>query len=141
MILQRLALALVFLLLTAGCGGGVGADAPNNASADDFCAAREWYYAEGIKRLIDGEWPPPEDDLAELAHDWAREMARVGTPENVTPDARAGFEKFVDRFVDIDGGDMPSFDGDEHLMDPKDDEESVLLDYVTNTCGLPTPPT
>jgi hypothetical protein len=115
----------------AACGSPAGA-APTDASREDFCAAISWFTTEGLDRFTGGEFPPAEDDLADLARDWSARLVEVGTPENMSDDARAGFEKFVDRIDDIEGGDIASmgWDGD----NPDGDAETGFSNYVTNAC-------
>jgi hypothetical protein len=129
--LMRFAATVACTALLAGCGGA-GADAPRDASIDDFCATKEWFVAEGLDRFRGGDFPPSADALAELAQDWAREFARVGTPENMSADARVGFEKFLDRLHDIDGGEVPS--GNWEDGDWENEEEKRFAQFVNNTC-------
>ena len=130
---HRLAIAAAAAAaLLAGCGGGADG-APEDASIEDFCAAKDWLVVEGMERHAGG--PLPADDaLAELTHDWGRELARVGTPDNISPEARAGFEKLVERLEGMDAGDV----GDRSLNwdagDWENDEETSFARYVANTC-------
>ena len=130
--MERFAVVIACLGLFVGCGGS-GPGAPSDASIDDFCAARDWFVAEGLDRFRGGDFPPSGDALAELARDWAREFTHVGTPENISPEARAGFEKFLDRLDDMDGGDMSSFNWEEGEWE--NEEEKRFAQFVTNTCA------
>jgi hypothetical protein len=132
--LMRFAGVVACMALFVGCGGA-GASAPSDASVEDFCAAKDWFVAEGLARLSGGDFPPPQDVLAELAQDWAEEYARVGTPENISPDARVGFERFLDRLDDIDGGDVETmqFNWEEGAWENA--EEKAFGQYMTNTCS------
>lgn len=129
---KRFGMVLAGVVL-AGCGGSAGAGAPSDASIDDFCSTRDWFVVEGLERLRGGEFPPPDDAIAELARDWAKEFTRVGTPENMSSNARAGFEKFVDRLDDMEGGDMSSFNWEQG--DWENPEEKAFAEFVTNTCA------
>jgi len=97
------ALATSLLLVGFGataCGGSdKGADAPKDASKEDFCAAL---------KSFDGT------DEIEVA-DHLDEMKEVGTPADMPDDARKGFEFLVDHAAEIDEKsdelkDRPAFD-------------------------------
>lgn len=102
----RPAIVVASAALLAGCAGA-GADAPADAS---------------------------DDQLVDLATDGAAEMARVGTPDNMSEDARVGFERFVERVGDLESGDVR--DGSFNWQDEnwENVEETSFADYVTNTC-------
>ena len=128
---SKAVLAVVVCAALSGCGGAADA-APTDASRDDFCASMRWFVSEGLDRLAGGQFPPPEDDLAELARDWSEHLVEVGTPENMSDDAREGFEKFVGRIDDIDGGDMSEFGWDG--ANAEGDAEKAFSNFVSNTC-------
>ena len=126
------ALALASSAVLAGCGGAA-EGAPTDASPEEFCAAIDWFVDEGLDRFKGGEPPPAADDMAELARDWSDRLVEVGTPENMSIDAREGFEAFVDRIDDLEGGDMGTFGWGEGTA-WEGDAEKAFGDYVTNTC-------
>jgi hypothetical protein len=132
MMVKRLAVVVACMALV-GCAGP-GAEAPRDASIDDFCAAKEWFVVEGLDRLSGGDVPPPDDALAELARDWARELTRVGTPENMSAEARGGFEKAVARLHDMEGGDVDTMILDWQGEDWQNDEVQSFAHYIANTC-------
>ncbi|MDT0202328.1 hypothetical protein [Nocardioides sp. AE5] len=100
--------------MTAACGGGSGADAPTNASQDDFCEA----YMK-ITEVTD----------ADGAKDVAKDLADIGTPEGISDEARKGFEVYVDALEDADDGDTET---------PWDDDEqenvTAFLTWASTTC-------
>ncbi|MCY4728037.1 hypothetical protein NYO98_17270 [Nocardioides sp. STR2] len=116
----------------AACGGA-GADAPRDASVEDFCAAKGWMVAEGMDRFL-AAGRPSETELVGLVHEWGTELTRVGTPDNMSADARAGFEAFIDRLEGLEAGDIESgsFNWEDGAWE--DDEETSFAHYVTNTC-------
>ncbi len=128
----RYALVVACAAVLTGCAGP-GADAPKDASIEDFCAAKRWFVVEGTDRFLGGGLPS-DDQLVGLVRDWAAELARVGTPDNMSEEGRAGFEKLIDRLEDMEAGDVTGGfnwqDGDW-----ENDEEKSFADYVTNTCG------
>jgi hypothetical protein len=128
----RAALVVACSALLAGCGGP-GADAPEDASVDDFCAAKAWLVVEGTDRFI-AQGLPSDDQLVRLVHDWGEELGRVGTPDNMSPDARAGFEELLARLEDMDAGDVEGRGFNWQDGDWEDDEEKSFARYVTNTC-------
>ena len=77
---------------------------------------------------------PSDDELVSLVHDWSGELARVGTPDNMSADARAGFEKLVARLADLDADDVET--GEFNWQDGawENEEEKSFAQYVTNTC-------
>lgn len=128
----RRVLVVACAALLAGCGGP-GADAPEDSSIEDFCAAKSWIVVEGMDRFM-ATGLPSDDQLVDLARGWAAEMARVGTPDNMSEDARVGFERFVGRVGDLESGDVR--DGSFNWQDDdwENVEETSFADYVTNTC-------
>ena len=118
-------------LLTA-CGGP-GSEAPADASLDDFCAAKNWLVTEGMDRFS-ATGIPAEDELVDLMRDWSGELARVGTPDNMSEEARVGFEKLVDRLADMEADDVGSGSLNWQAGDWEDDEEKSFANYVTNSC-------
>jgi hypothetical protein len=128
----RFALVVVCTALLAGCGGP-GADAPEDASIEDFCAAKSWMVAEGVDRFL-ADGLPSDDELVRLVHDWAEELERVGTPANMSPDARAGFESLVARLEGMESSDVEAGSYNWQDGDWENDEERSFARYVTNTC-------
>ena len=88
---------------------------------------------EGTDRLF-ADGLPSDDELVELVHDWAAELDRVGTPDNMSPDARAGFEKLIARLEDMDAGDVEDRGFNWQDGDWENDAETSFARYVTNTC-------
>ena len=118
--------------LLAGCGSA-GADAPRNASVQDFCDAKRWLVVEGANRFFE-QGLPDDEQLTDLIHDWSDELARVGTPENISSEARTGFEKLVERAGDVDEGDVEDRTFNTDGMGGTDGPEKAFSNYVTNTC-------
>ncbi len=118
--------------LLAGCGGP-GADAPRDASIEDFCAAKTWMVVEGTDRFF-ASGLPSDDELVLLVHDWAVELVRVGTPDNMSPAARSGFEKLIARLEEMEAGDVEERGFNWEDGDWENDEEKSFARYVTNTC-------
>ena len=124
--------AMASAVLLASCGGP-GSDAPRHASIDDFCTAKNWMVVEGTDRFF-ASGLPSDDELVQLVHEWGDELARVGTPPNMSPDARAGFEKLVARLDGLEAGDVDEGSFNWEDGDWENDEEASFANYVTNTC-------
>jgi hypothetical protein len=58
----------------------------------------------------------------------------VGTPDNMSADARAGFEKLVARLEDMEADDVETGGFNWQDGDWENDEEKSFARYVTNTC-------
>lgn len=140
-------LAATASALTTACGGIDADGAPTAADKADFCMM--WYrQATDINDTItkgldspDGEMPSG-DDLADVMHVWASDMAAVGTPEGIPSDARDGFEYALNDAASTDPDDV-----DPSKVDPSDSvndwrdlssEEFKAVrafnDYLTETC-------
>ena len=89
--------------------------------------------AEGVDR-IRASGLPLDDGMADLIHDWAGELTRVGTPDNMSAEARSGFEKFIARLEGLDAGDVRSGEFNLQEGDLGDDEQVSFARYVINTC-------
>lgn len=132
MLSARVAHVVACAALVAGCGGP-GADAPRDASIEDFCAAKTWMVVEGTDRFF-ASGLPSEDELVGLVHDWAAELERVGTPDNMSAAARSGFEKLIARLEEMEAGDVEDGAFNWQDGDWENDEEMSFARYVTNTC-------
>jgi len=124
------ALAISLLLVgfgTTACGGDSAADAPKDASVEDFCAA--------LNGLDD------DTDDSKVA-DHLDDMKKVGTPSDIPDDARKGFEFLIDHATELDEKqdelvDRAAFDrtfGSDASV-----QFLALFSYISTKCaGLPT---
>jgi hypothetical protein len=139
----RLTLTGAVLLVgtvTSACGGG---GAPSDASKDGFCEAANSLMSDLMPDdLTTGELPS-DKDMAQAVKDWGSRMEEVGTPEDISDEARKGFESVVDQAKEIDASDC-SRDNLEELerggADASAEEEKqaeAFGDYLTDTCGNP----
>jgi len=120
------------LTACGGGGGGSAADAPTDASQDDFCGVFDDF--EGEAEDIDDD---DTDAQADFLGDVSDEFKDVGTPEDISEEQRAGFEVVIDAWSDLDGSDLEG-DGADQLGITGDDQESAtsFLAYAGQTCGL-----
>jgi hypothetical protein len=121
--------AVLLALSLSACGG-----APTDASKDDFC--------EAVNDQSAFEDVDPEDTEAyvDALKEQAESLEEVGTPDDISDDAREGFEIYVDTIGDIDADDI---DNPEDLEDEisKDDEKKVeeFFTYQGETCTPEVP--
>lgn len=116
-------LAVAATALSA-CGGS--AEAPEDASTEDFCAA-----------FID--FPEPEEGEAtptqETVDTYVDKLEETGTPEDMPDDARKGWEAWVDTMdgIDVDDSEEDLQKEIEELGDDKD--VKAFQEYAGEACG------
>lgn len=133
---MRNALFAASLALVAGtalgCGGGGGADAPDNASTEEFCGAFQDFYTEVSE--VD-----PEDTAAQVKalKDFGKELEELGTPEDIPDDAREGFEVTLEAIAGIpDDATEEDIDSIEDEFSEEENKQSDAFDdYLDETCG------
>jgi hypothetical protein len=127
--------AAVLLALSLSACGGV--DAPEDASQEAFCEAFNSQAEVGEKESA--------EDQVDVAHDIGDKLEEVGTPDDISDDARKGFEEYVEALKDINEDDV------KELSDASEDEAAEALgidkdaftaffEYAFKTCAgdLPT---
>jgi hypothetical protein len=130
--------ALVLGGLSA-CGSdddGGGSSAPDNASKDDFCQAFNGLYS---KVMAGADSTDAKSTIAALK-EWAGDMKKVGTPDEMPDDARKGFEVFVEQASQIDD-DASLADLNDLGKDlPQEDQDAgdAFGDWATKNCPAPT---
>lgn len=138
--------ALLAFSVTA-CGGG---GAPTDASVEDFCGLEADLEA-GFGDIASGDFEKLSEGLA----DAAEAAEEVGTPEDISDEAREGFEILVASLQDLDADGLETSMtdlrdaaaagediGDENAMMAKifdvseEDVEKVsaFIDYSEETC-------
>lgn len=135
--------AAALSLVLAGCGGGA-SGAPTDASVEEFCTA----YTEGFGDAIAAVDPEAsEDEQAEAVIDalkeFAEKMEEVGTPEDMSDEAREGFELSLDSISDLSADDLQDEDAmkklEEELSGDDKAAAEALQAYVTDNCDLGVP--
>jgi hypothetical protein len=123
---MRIALVAAGLVLvgatTTACGGP-----PEDASKDEFCDVMV------ENNPFDGG-TPSQDDF----DDWVDELKDTGTPDNISDDARKGFEVMIDAMEDFDVDDAEAIDDLDEFVDDKDDQkaaEKFSLYFVKECIG------
>jgi hypothetical protein len=140
----RLTLASAALLVgtvTSACGAG---GAPTDASQDDFCGAANSLLTDLVPDdSSTAPEMPSDEDMAQAIKDWGAEMEEVGTPEDISDEAREGFEGVIEQAKDIDADDFSEENLEELAQGGSDasqeeqDQAEAFGAYVTETCGNP----
>lgn len=141
----RLTLTSAVLLVgavTAACGGG-GSGAPSDASEDGFCEAANSLLTDLMPEDMTTPEVPSDEDMAQAVKDWGNRMEEVGTPEDISDDARAGFEAVLDQIEEIEASDFSAEnleelgEGGAEASEEVQRQAEAFGDYVTDTCGDP----
>ena len=142
----RLTVTTVALLVGAAAsacgGGGAGGGAPTDASEKEFCQTQSSLLEDLMPDLSSTELPSDEQ-MATAVKDWAKKIEDVGTPEDISDDARKGFEAIVAQANEIDASDF-SIEKLEELEAGGEDasaearkQADAFEKYLTETCGNP----
>jgi hypothetical protein len=134
---MKLGLAAATLILVAGgavgCGnddGGGGGSDEKTASKDDFCGAFQAFYDDLQK--VTGE----EDNLGEILKKAAKRIEDVGTPKDITDDAKAGLQLTLDAIDDLpddaSAEDMAGIEQD--YTDKEKAKTDAFTEYLGKTC-------
>ena len=118
---------------TAACGGG---GAPTDASTADFCGVFEDFYEVVGELGAEAE----NSELIEALKDTGQDLEEVGTPEDISDEARAGFELTVKTIEELDD-DATEEDLDNLEEDFSEEEKAqseAFDEYLSETCDEPT---
>lgn len=136
------AAVLLVGVATSACGGG-GGGAPTDASSKDFCATQSKLFKDLMPTDLSKPEVPSNQAMAKAVKTWAADLEKVGTPKDISADARAGFEALVKQAGDINPGNF-SIDKLEQLSKGGADaskatekKANAFADYLTKTCGNP----
>jgi hypothetical protein len=144
-----LVVALVAVLVSGDDGDGD--ISSGDASVEEFCDAYSGI-AEAMMSVADPNASPEEqaEAAAEALNEWADEMGDVGVPDEMSDEARDGFELIVETAGDLDAGDLEDLSDLEALEEDfsEDEQEAVAAfeDFATENCtgsidDLPSLPT
>lgn len=125
---------LLGLSLTA-CGGDGGgddidvADAPKDADKAEFCDA---------VNAMDIEEDELTEDSFEEFQDKLVEIAEIGTPEEITGDARKGFELLVETMSEMSFDEAKEFEDSEstEFPDMSSEESAMVFTFFMETGEL-----
>jgi hypothetical protein len=81
-----------------GSDGSSGAQAPDDASTDDFCEGFNSLFEKVLGQATSGD----SSAMISALKEWAGDMEDIGTPSDMPEDARHGFELFIDQAENLD---------------------------------------
>lgn len=127
------ALILATLALLGGATGCTGG-APTDAAAADFCDSYNSLFTD-MARLRDAS----EQEVIATIKAWGARMEETGTPEDISEEARAGFEETVAMIGDLEAGaSQEDFDKiEQDLTDEQKQQVDEFDKYTNDTCGSP----
>ena len=142
----RLTASAAVLLIGAAAsacgGGGAGGGAPADASEKEFCQTQTSLLEDLMPDMSSTELPS-DQQMAKAVKDWGAKIEKVGTPEDISDDARKGFERIVEMADEIDAADF-SIEKLEQLEAGGEDaspeaqkQADAFEKYLTETCGNP----
>ncbi|MFC6285424.1 hypothetical protein ACFP3Q_05770 [Nocardioides sp. GCM10027113] len=120
----------------AGCGSDGGSSAPDNASTEDFCGAYLSVFDD-----MDFSEVPSDEEAAEMMRQWGDRLAEVGTPEDMSEEARDGFELVVDTLgeIDADTSAQDIEDLGEDWSEEQDKAGEAFSQFVAKECPMEIP--
>ena len=142
---MRKALFAASLALVAGttmaCGGSDGSSddapdsAPEAASVEEFCGAFDEFIT-----TVAGMSGADTSVQLEALKDFASEWEDIGTPEDISDDARAGWELTVDAIQDLpdDATQEDLAAVEEDFSEEQDKQADAFEEYLTETCPGPS---
>lgn len=129
---MRTALLAASIALVAGTTVGCGGGPPTDASKADFCGTFDDFYADAAKLGEDSK----DSDIVKALKDVGEKLEEVGTPEDMSDDAREGFELTVQAIKDLD--DDATQEDIEKIDKGFSDDEQKSVDafdeYLSTTC-------
>ena len=136
------AAVLIVGSVLSACGGG-GSGAPDDASEKDFCATQTSLLEDLMPDDMNNPELPSDEEMARAVKNWGEKIEEVGTPEDISDDARKGFERVVEMANDIDPSDFSiekledlEAGGEEASAEAKK-QAAAFEKYLTETCGNP----
>lgn len=138
----KIAAAALLLGGLVGCGGsdsdgGSASSGSKTASKADFCEKFNGLYTQ----LMTAD---PDDTSAAVKgmKDWAEEIEDLGTPKEMTDEARDGFEVVISTIKDVDddadADDLQNLDS--KLSDADNKSADAFSDWTQENCGDPELP-
>ncbi|MEO5663468.1 MAG: hypothetical protein ABIR39_09295 [Nocardioides sp.] len=113
-----------------GCGSDSGSGgAPTDATTAEFCDTLTGVFSDP-QAMIDAT---PEELVAEVKT-WAKDLGKVGTPEDIPAEARDGFDLLIEEVAALEAdAELGTL---EESLSGKDKDASVAFNtYSTDTCG------
>ncbi len=130
--------ALLLVGSLSACTGD-GSGPPDDASLESFCSAYSRLFSGDIAGTDPGSSAVDQHEvMVEAMRSWGDQLAVVGTPPDMSEQARAGFELIVRYAGDLDAGDVANLAllGEE-LTDDEMAATEAFEDYATQRCEPP----
>ena len=136
--MSLLAVPLLVVGLLAGCGddggdGGDGAaDAPKNATVEEFCQPFVDMYDDVVAKGAEIS----DADAVTIAKDTAEKLREAGTPEDMPEDARKGWELVIEKLADLDDdATKEEVQAAQNLSQEEQEYSHALAKYVAENCA------
>jgi hypothetical protein len=132
--LSLLAVPLLVVGLLAGCGDDAAdaAEAPKDATVEEFC--QPWI--DLIKDVTAKGDDISDEDAVKIAKETADKLAEVGTPKDMPADARKGFELILKKLDELpDDATKEQVDEFTKLSDEEQKYSDALSQYIAEKCA------
>ncbi len=132
--MSLLATPLLVVGLLAGCGDDAAdaADAPTNASVEEFCQP----FVDMLTEVTATGEDISDEDAVKLAKDTADKLSEAGTPEDMPEDARKGFELVVKKLAELpDDATKDEVEKAQELTEEEQKYSDALGKYIAEKCA------
>jgi hypothetical protein len=136
--------ALLLAVSVPACAGDESGP-PRGASVEDFCAAYFELFTGGMLGIDPTASEQEQGEaMVEVLRAWAEEMGAVGAPDDMSDEARGGFDLIVSAVTDLEPGDVDHLaELDDQFSEHQIAATGALEEYATQNCESPfgdTPP-
>jgi hypothetical protein len=136
--ISLLAVPLLVVGLLAGCGddggddAGNAADAPKNATVEEFCQP----FVDMYNDVTDKGADISDADAVAIAKDTADKLREAGTPEDMPEDARKGWELVIEKLSELDeDATKEEVQQAQNLTEEEQKYSDALAQYVASKCA------
>jgi hypothetical protein len=132
--ISLLAAPLLVVGLLAGCGDDAAgaADAPNDATVEEFCQP----FIDLIKDVAAKGEDISDEEAVRIAKETAQKMEEAGTPDDMPADARKGFELILKKLKELpDDATREEVDQFAELSEEEQKYSTALQQYITEKCA------
>ena len=135
--MSLLAAPLLVAGLLAGCGedgagGADAADAPSDASVEEFCQP----FVDMLQEVSAQGEDLSDADAVQLAKETADKLRETGTPADMPEDARRGFELVVEKLAELpDDATKDEVEKAQELTEEEQTYSTALSQYIASNCA------
>ena len=135
--MSLLAAPLLVVGLLAGCGddgagGDDAADAPSDASVEEFCQP----FVDMLQEVSAEGEDLSDADAVQLAKETADKLRETGTPADMPEDARRGFELVVAKLAELpDDATKDEVEKAQELTEEEQTYSTALSEYIASNCA------